>query len=229
MSRLLAGLLLALSLTPTSARANAEGDLRGAFEGAVVAALADPAAQVSVRRVMCSRPDLLKRARGIGQFDFQPTQRPFGRLSARAELDLGRGKMEPVLVMADVEVMAPVWVAISPIEAGGGLDGAVATELRSLATLPYGPLRGSTAIDTLVAARALPAGTVLTSSTTVRPMLVRRGDVVGVTVRVGEVQVRARGEALRDGRLGETISVKAESGTVFSGEVVDRGRVEVLR
>ena len=220
--------LIAALLLASPAHASIESDLRGAFEAAVAGSVASADAQITVGSLLCSRPDFLRKAKGIGRFDFNPTLRPFGRLSARVEFRVG-GRLESAIVMADVDVQAPVWVMNAPVDAGQSLDGLATLELRSLARLQSGALRATDSLDGRVASRSLPAGAVVTASFATRPVLVRRGDVVGLTVVVGSVQIRTRAEALRDGRLGDTVTVKSLEGAVVSATVDDAGRVVVIR
>lgn len=60
-------------------------------------------------------------------------------------------------------------------------------------------------------------------------LLVRRGEHVQLSARIGAVTAQVEAEALQDGRLGETIRVRnLHSGRVQQGRVVRMGQVEVL-
>lgn len=60
------------------------------------------------------------------------------------------------------------------------------------------------------------------------PILIKRRDNVEIVLRIGDLQVTARGEALQDGRAGERISVRnVDSNRVIHGKVVDQSAVEI--
>jgi flagella basal body P-ring formation protein FlgA len=63
---------------------------------------------------------------------------------------------------------------------------------------------------------------------TVVPALVHRGEAVKLVVRLGPVSVTATGEALQDGRAGQSVRVRnVDSKQVVLGRVTERSVVEV--
>lgn len=74
----------------------------------------------------------------------------------------------------------------------------------------------------------LPAGQVVQRQMVVPSPLVRSGEAVTITVRVGGLQVQTRGVAAQAGRMGEVIRVvNADSGRRLSARVVGPAAVEV--
>jgi flagella basal body P-ring formation protein FlgA len=60
------------------------------------------------------------------------------------------------------------------------------------------------------------------------PVLVKAGGVIRLMARVGPVRIETLGEALQEGRAGQTVRVRnVDSQNIVSGRVVDRGVVEV--
>jgi flagella basal body P-ring formation protein FlgA len=60
------------------------------------------------------------------------------------------------------------------------------------------------------------------------PPLVRRGEAVKLMVRLGSVNVTATGEALQDGRAGQSVRVRnTDSKNIVLGRVTERSMVEV--
>lgn len=61
------------------------------------------------------------------------------------------------------------------------------------------------------------------------PPVIRRGDRVTLSARVGAVVASVEAESLQDGRVGDTVRVKnLQSGKVQPARVVSAGQVEVL-
>jgi flagella basal body P-ring formation protein FlgA len=79
----------------------------------------------------------------------------------------------------------------------------------------------------------VPAGQVLVSAdmevaAAEDPVLVKAHDSVRLVAAVGNLRVTALGEALQDGRSGQTIRVRnVDSGRVVSGHIVGPSVVEV--
>jgi flagella basal body P-ring formation protein FlgA len=80
------------------------------------------------------------------------------------------------------------------------------------------------------ATRDLRAGDALRASDVRPAVLVRKGDLVTLTAaRTTGLTIRARVEALQDGRRGESIKIKnKESGQVLTGVVSGLNSVEAL-
>ncbi|MBK8174434.1 MAG: flagellar basal body P-ring formation protein FlgA [Rhodospirillales bacterium] len=76
--------------------------------------------------------------------------------------------------------------------------------------------------------RSLRAGTPVTSADLVRPVVVAKGSVVMLVLRTPTMLLTARGRALENGAIGETIRVSNDqSRTVVSGVVLADGQVAV--
>jgi flagella basal body P-ring formation protein FlgA len=81
----------------------------------------------------------------------------------------------------------------------------------------------------LAASRAIPAGAVVRVSDLFRPPVVRRGDVVTLRVRYGQMTITARGVARSEGATGDVVSVaNSDTNRVVSGRVTEAGLVDVL-
>ena len=66
------------------------------------------------------------------------------------------------------------------------------------------------------------------TGTAVRPVVIKRQDRVQMTVKVGDLKYSMRGEALQDGRVGETIQVQnIESKNIIRGKVLGADEVEI--
>jgi len=98
------------------------------------------------------------------------------------------------------------------------------------------PGRYLTAVDGLPGKRAkhvIAAGQVIAQDDVDRfvveiPPLVKGGELVRLVAHVGPLEVKTKGEALQDGRAGQSIRVRnIESGTIVLGRVVEHSVVEV--
>ncbi len=59
-------------------------------------------------------------------------------------------------------------------------------------------------------------------------IVIQQNDLVHLLARVGPLQVKARGEAMQNGRAGQLIQVRnTDSKAIVTGRVVDRSTVEV--
>jgi flagella basal body P-ring formation protein FlgA len=59
-------------------------------------------------------------------------------------------------------------------------------------------------------------------------VVIHQSDLVHLVAAVGPLQVRARGQALQEGRLGQLIQVRnTDSQSIVTGRVKDRSTVEV--
>lgn len=225
--------LLVLVAPPAYARVDAP--VEAAFREAVLGLLgeASESAELRITTLTWSDPKLGRNANKLVAFELMPAGRAAGRYTARVDVSVA-GRVHSTFVLADVDVLVPVWVTTGRIPSGASLSGAslsgqVALEARSLKALPAQVLRDTDALEQRVAARSLPAGTVLTSLSAVAPLVVARGDSVSIAVSVGDVVVKARGQALEAGRLGQFIRVTGPSRSTIDARVSGPGQVEVLR
>ena len=104
-----------------------------------------------------------------------------------------------------------------------------AFETRELTRVRGTPLRVPEALSGLRAARAVAAGTVVTSEWSETIPAVRRNQLVCAAAQVGRVRATTRVVALADGILGEVIRVRTEADRrEFLARVVAPGQVEVV-
>ncbi len=99
---------------------------------------------------------------------------------------------------------------------------------RDVSGLNGGYFRSVAEIRNMVARRSLREGRVLTPAVVTPPKLVRRGQLVTILARAGNLTIRVRGKALADGRRGDTIRVRnTRSRRELQATVVDTGTVQV--
>ena len=98
-------------------------------------------------------------------------------------------------------------------------------------TLPMLPIRRLLRADDLTglqARRTLAAGEPLTAAVLRVPPLVKTGDEIAVTVRIGVVQVVGTGTASGSGHIGDTIRVRQpHSSRLLSARITGPGAVEI--
>jgi len=79
------------------------------------------------------------------------------------------------------------------------------------------------------AKRNIAASTVLSAGLIELPVLVRRGDRLGVSARSGGITVQINGEALGAARLGERVRVRnLQSGRIIDAVVTGNGSAEAI-
>lgn len=134
-----------------------------------------------------------------------------------------------IYVSARIDVFGPVLVTRQPLPRGTRIE-AQDLELveRNLSHLPYGYYTDSQPIAGQLAKRTIAAATVITPPMLLEPSLVKRGERVSVIAERGPLQIRTSGKALRDGKSGELIQIRAEgSQRIVDGVVVGQGVVKV--
>ena len=215
--------------TAGTASASVKGQVSAALRRAVDEALPAGVSSVRIKNWQVSDPAALRGARSLDAFNLLDTRRPWGRVTGRAELAMRAGGTRAVFVMAEVDVKVSVWIVSRRLGRDAPLGMNVEAVDRSMSDVPHGALMASSPLTGKVAARSLSRGTVLTERAVTTPTLIRRRDSVRVTVRSGPVMVQARGEALREGRLGERVTVRLENRKTVRGRVTGRGEVEIER
>ena len=61
-----------------------------------------------------------------------------------------------------------------------------------------------------------------------RTVLIKQRELVELVARIGPLEIRAKGEALQDGKAGQLIRIKnVDSSVIVVGRVVERSVVEV--
>jgi flagella basal body P-ring formation protein FlgA len=132
-------------------------------------------------------------------------------------------------VPARVRTFARVVVLARPARPGSALTlEDLRVERRDVSALTSGYLTDPAAAVGRPLARAAGAGQALSPELLSRAVLVRRGTRVPLVARVGGVDVRMQGEALREGAVGDTISVRnLSSQRVIEGRIAEDGSVHV--
>jgi flagella basal body P-ring formation protein FlgA len=134
-------------------------------------------------------------------------------------------------VPVEIRVYRPVLVATRELRRGEAIGaGDVALEERNtLAAVGAPPLTQTADVVGLSARRTIAPGTLLSASLIELPVLVRRGDRLGVSARAGGITVQISGEALGTARLGERVRVRnLQSGRVIDAVMTGSGSAEAI-
>lgn len=103
----------------------------------------------------------------------------------------------------------------------------VTLQKREILTMPRDVLYEIGEAVGMRATRTMSEGEPVTRSGLERPPVVLRGDAVTILSRVGQIEVRAPGEALGDGGIGDVVLVRnRDSGKLIHAIVVERGIVK---
>jgi flagella basal body P-ring formation protein FlgA len=127
-----------------------------------------------------------------------------------------------------IEGSAPVMVARRSLPARRVIEaGSIQREVRNLARVKPGSL-GYFNVSGMLAARRIPAGSVITRSDLKAPAVVHRGQRIRIELRASSVSVSTAGEALGDAAVGQMVTVRnLRSGRRLQGRVRAPGLVEV--
>lgn len=162
------------------------------------------------------------------------------RVAVEVAIYVRGARRNGVIVYLDVTKLQPVPVAIRRIESGETFSTDKVRLERIVTASPRGAWErgGGAAITTAGlmgrrARRSMSAGHPIEPDD-VEPeaqaaaAAIRTNDLVHLIATVGPLQVKTRGEALQDGRIGQLIQVRnLDSKTVVTGRVVDRSTIEV--
>jgi flagella basal body P-ring formation protein FlgA len=137
-----------------------------------------------------------------------------------------------IIVYMDVKKLQPVPVAIRKIDGGEVLS---AANVRFQRVVVDNTQKVAVAADSLMGRRArrpMSAGHPIepddVEADAPTAAVIHANDLVHLIATVGPLQVKTRGEALQDGRIGQAIQVRnLDSKNVVTGRVVDRSTVEV--
>ncbi len=134
-----------------------------------------------------------------------------------------------IFVPVRARTFGPVVVLARAVTPGAALTAAdLRVEERDLTAGPAGHFQDPTALVGRTVKRSVAPGQPLTASTVTNSVKVRRGDRVVLLARLGGIDVRMQGEALRDAAVGETVAVRnLSSQRVVEGRVNAQGNVEV--
>lgn len=133
-------------------------------------------------------------------------------------------------VPVEIRVYRPVLVATRELRRGEAIgEGDVALEERNALAAGAPPLTQVEDVAGHSARRNIAANSVLSASLIELPVLVRRGDRLGVSARSGGITVQIGGEALGTARLGERVRVRnLQSGRIIDAVVTGNGSAEAI-
>ncbi len=133
-------------------------------------------------------------------------------------------------VTVQLQLFRRVLVTDHPLLRGDGLSLAdVHVEERDVTHLGYGYIENIEQVAGRTLSRALPSASVLTPAVLGGRRMVRAGDHVQMTARLGSIEVRANGVALGSGDNGARLRVRnADSGRVIDCVVSAPGEVLAL-
>jgi flagella basal body P-ring formation protein FlgA len=197
-----------ISVTTASQRV-AGADLVAAVREHLLIARPDDASRLSVQPAGAEPPSLAVPA---GQLELKVRSRPaaelIGTVSATVEVWVDGAMARVVSVPVRVAMATEVLVAARPIARAQtiGLDD-LRVERRELVA-GQEPLREPAAAQGRRAVRSIAAGEPILASLVNDPPLVRRGDIVRLTVDGRGIRAVAQGEAKEDGKAGQVVRVR---------------------
>jgi flagella basal body P-ring formation protein FlgA len=139
------------------------------------------------------------------------------------------GQSMPVWAKARVWISIPAVVAVQDLPAGKAIE---AAQIRT-GNIDSGPYSQSEALSAeqavgLALRRPIRAGQPITRSVLEMPLLVERGEMVGLEARVGGAFLKSKVRAEGSGRAGDTIAVRnIESGKSFQARIIRKDWVAV--
>ena len=133
-------------------------------------------------------------------------------------------------VPVEIRVYRPVLVATRELRRGEAIGADdVALEERNALAAGAPPLTQAAEVVGHSARRTIAANTALSASLIELPVLVRRGDRLGVSARAAGITVQISGEALGTARLGERVRVRnLQSGRIVDAVVTGSGSAEAI-
>src|SRR5205085_2472986 len=171
-----------------------------------------------------------------GTLEFSRSGLPPARQDSAREPVIWRGSVKyaaaqsmPVWAKARVWISRRSVVAVQDLQAGKRI-GAEQIRMGNIDSGPYsqGEALGTEQAVGLALRRAVRAGQPITRSALEMPLLVERGETVGLEVRVGGAFLKSRVRAEGSGRAGDTISVRnIESGKSFQARIIRKDWVAV--
>lgn len=154
--------------------------------------------------------------------------KPLGRVVFPLEARTAK-ESKKINLAARVEVLLPVVVAGRAIRKGSPIASSdLRLERRDVALLPQSYFVEQYSLNGKEAKASIPANATILSWMVGSPPLFRKGEKIDLLVSAPGMMIKARGEALEDGYLEETIKVKRQGERkILSGKVVGAGQVEV--
>jgi flagella basal body P-ring formation protein FlgA len=130
----------------------------------------------------------------------------------------------------DVKRFQKIVVAARPVAAQEILQSDnLQYERRDIGSLASGYFTDITKVVGLMSRRSIAPGMPLNEASLSKPLLIRRGSVVTIVAHIGNMAVKATGQALQDGCEGQEIRVQnTSSNKIISARVVDETTVQVL-
>ncbi len=133
-------------------------------------------------------------------------------------------KIEPVSMI--VKVTAECLMAAADMPKGSIVTrDKVKTIRKDITAISGDVLTDLTAVDGLFTKRGIPAGTVLLHNMFDKPPLFKSGETVSVIVKIGALSLETSGTAGREGKEGEIVKVKLQTGKTLDGKVSADGKV----
>jgi flagella basal body P-ring formation protein FlgA len=150
-----------------------------------------------------------------------------GRVQVRVRVLLQEREVGRSLVSLHLKTLRPALVTLVPIARGSPI-GLEHLQKESVEVLPgrAEPLADPALVVGFLAASDLPAGTILTASSRIRPHVVRPGPVTLIFAQDG-FQLSASGVASAAGYLGDVVAVRRGDGQSVQGKVVGPAQVLV--
>jgi flagella basal body P-ring formation protein FlgA len=172
--------------------------------------------------------DLATKVTGEAGLRAQPE--PVARLGQPARFVLSVNGVRRGLAVATVKVTARYPRASRNIARDEAIDaGAVRSSDETLAGVTIRALLRADAVAGLRARRDIVSGEPLTENVLRVPPLVKSGDSVDATVRIGAVSVTATGIASGSGQIGDVIRVmQPHSSRLLNARIVGPGAVEIV-
>ncbi len=207
------------------------GTLGAALEQYLAARLADQGGTPEIRF-----SPAVQRAMALSSpaYEFRIRQRGndvLGLVSLEADVFEGGKLVETIPVVAEVALVRTVVVARSAINRGEIIQAKhLALAERRFSRLADVGISDLQSVIGQEANRYIENGAMLTARDIRARPLVKRGDIVTVWVRQGDLVIKSAGKALRAGTYGEMIDVKNEStGEVFLAAVTGPQTAEIGR
>lgn len=134
------------------------------------------------------------------------------------------------LAIATVTVTASYAKAARAIARDEAIDGEAVLMIEGpLPALPIRPLLAASALPGLKARRDIAAGEALTDAVLRVPPVVKSGDAVDATVRIGRIAVTGTGTASGSGQVGDLIRImQPHSSRLLNARIVGPGAVEIV-
>lgn len=128
-------------------------------------------------------------------------------------------------LQVNIEIHVPIYKLNTQIKSGDRLEKSMLEqEYVSVYKVPHDAITSPAQMSLKVARRDLPSGKVLQESMLDDPVVFRRGDVVKIRIKRGNVELVDTGMAMETGKLGHGARVKSTStGSVLQGVVSEDG------